>query len=489
MRHLPRAAILLLFGAQLIGCPAGKLYREGQRFEEANQDVRAAETYLDALDLKPAQKRSNKALAAMAESAWNQLHRVAAEREAAGSYPEALISYQRLLTLTQRLDQHDLLTFPTIDVAERVEAMANAAADERYRFGEAAVASGRWAGAVKGYSEALSFKADYKDSTQKLAFSYYNWGAASVASGAWREGAERYASAEQTVPRYQDAAAQAARIYAALGRDFKERGACRSAVRDLRASLRYAADPKVEADLGASLSCATSRVAVDVFGNPTHVSPGGLAVGDVLSEKLIAAIPRGASEFVRAEAYTSAGARGLSAWPGPAYGLSGKLVQVRVTSPEPVERRRETTVDQRVPCAPGDGEPGSLCLVPARIAYVERSLNPSVSLEISLTLTDLHSGATVSTDKVTATAADDVSWAEGLTLGGRPAPVAQGDDDLGLVLPDELIERLNAPRQVRGPDTLARAALDQAASAIASKLRPVVDAEAPAADPVALKLP
>lgn len=487
--RLSSAALSLVFAVLLGACEAGKLYRQGRSFEEANQDVRAAELYLDALDLKPTQKRANTALAAMAEGTWNKLLQVAQEREAAASFPEALASYQRLLTLTQRLDSHDLLTFKTIDVAERVEAMANAAADERYQSGQHAVAAGRWAGAVKGYSEALSFKADYKDSTQKLAFSYYSWGGEALSRSAWREAAEHYGDASKTLPTYQDSAAQAARIYAALGRDFKERGSCRQAVRDLRQAQGYAADPKVATDLDAALACATSRVSVDVFGNPSHVTPGGLAVGDLLTELLVTAIPSGATEFVKAEATGPSTLRRLSAWPGPVYAVSGKLMQVKVIDPRPSGEEQAAEVQQRVPCAPGAGDPAALCVVPARVDYVLRRSRPSVSLDVSLVVTDMRSGAPVLSDHFSAVAADDVRWAEGLTQAGRPAVVSESDDAPGLILPPELIELLSAPRTVRAPDALARAALDEIAGGIATRLRQVVDAEPKATDPTTLKLP
>ena len=437
--HLSSAALLLFLAVQLGGCEAGKLYRQGKAFEEANQDVRAAELYLDALDVKPSQKRANEALAGMAEGTWNRLLKVAQEREAAASFPEALASYQRLLTLTQRLDSHDLLTFKTIDVAERVEAMANAAADERYRSGEQAVAAGRWASAVKGYSEALSFKADYKDSTQKLAFSYYGWGGEALTRSAWREAAEHYGDASKTVAHYKDASAQASRIYAALGRDFKARGLCRQAVRDLRQAQGYAADPKVATDLDAAIDCATSRVSVDVFGNPTHVTPGGLAVGDLLTELLVTAIPRGATEFVKVEATGPSTLRRMSAWPGPVYTVSGKMMMVKVIDPRPSGEPREAEVEQRLPCAPGEGDPGALCVVPARISYVERRSRPSVSVDVSLTVTDARSDAVVLNDRISAIAADDVRWAEGLTVGGRPAEMSGSDDGPGLILPPELV--------------------------------------------------
>ena len=483
---MTRLALLLPLLLTLSGCEAGKIYRRGKSLEESNQDIKAAETYLDTLDVKADHRRASKALDRMAEDAWNKLLKNAEEHEAAGRFPEALGAYQRLAELTRRLDRYELLDFKTINVDERVEAMANASAEERYRAAEAAVGAGRWASAVKEYSEALAFKSDYKDSTPKLALSYYSWAGENLSRDAYRDAAEHYAAAHRTVAGYKDAAAQAAKVYAALGQHFKEQGACRQAVRDLRQAQSLVDKTVSAADMEAAMSCATSRVGVAVFTNPTNVSPGGLAVGDLLSEGVLAALPRGATEFVRAEASNAGAIRKLLSWTGPVYLVSGKLLQVKVDGPRATANPQTLQAEQRVPCPPGAGEAGALCVIPATVTYAELHSTPSVTLEVQVTVQDIHSGATVLTDKAKASAGDDVSWVEGVSLGGTPAPIARDGDDLGLILPSWLLDKMTAPHDVRPPDALARDALGQLAGAVAGQVRPVVDAEPAVKDPAKL---
>lgn len=484
MRPVVPLLAILLFA---VGCEAGKLYRQGKSLEGAGQDIKAAESYLDALDARPDQKRAHEALARMGEGAWNKLLKSAEEHEQAGRFPEALAAYQRLATLTTRLDEHELLTFKTINVGERVEAMANASAEERYRAAEAGLKAGRWASAVKEYTAALGFKADYKDSVSKLAAAYYGWGAENLTRAEYREGAGHFVSAQATVPGYKDAAARAAVVYAALGRWFKDQGQCRQAVRDLRQAQALVADPAVGKDLDRAVACATGRVGVAVFGNPTGVSPGGLAVGDLLSDSLIAALPRGASEFLKVEPLAGRGAS--LDWPGPVYKVTGKLLQVKIVGPDPVAERKEAEIEQRVTCAPGQGEPGALCVVPAAITYLEVHARPSVSLTASFTLAEARRDTVLLADKVSATAGDDVAWAEGVAAVGRPLPIAARDTDLGLILPSWLVEQLSAPKAVRAPDALAADALGRLSGDLAGRIRPLVDAEPPVQDPSALTLP
>ena len=474
---------LLVLSLSLAACPAAKLTREGKRHEAADHDVLAAEAYLEALDVNPNKKRAHKALSGVARSAWDDALAQARGHEEAEHYPDALAAYQRLDRLKQGLDEHGLLTFPTIDVGEKIVAMANAAAEEQYRKGERAVAGRHWDVAVAAYAEAQGFVPGYKDSASKSAMSYYKWAEDDVAAAAWRAGAEHYAAANKSVPGYEDAAARGAGLYASLGVAHKGLGNCRQAVRDLRTSVGLKADPAVSDALDGAIPCATTRAGIAPFGNPTGVSPGGLAVGDVLSDAVIAGLVRGGSEFLKVEASGGPAMRRQSDWPGPLHLVAGELLQVKVEPADPFGASRELEVQQRIPCPPGQGEAGALCVVPAIVVYDELHSQPAVSMEFSLTLQEMHRGKSVLSETLRARAADDLVYADGLRTPGGPARVAQADDDVGLILPDWLVEQLTGPREVRSPDTLARAAISDLAAAISGRGLPVLDADPPVEDP------
>ena len=365
--------------------------------------------------------------------------------------------------------------------------MANAAAEEVYRIGQKALVNRRWEEAVDGFTKALEFKPGYRDSSTKLAAAWYGWAAQDLEAAQYRSAAQRFGQANGAQPGYSDAAARAARIYAALGRHHLSNKSCRQAVRDLRLAEQYAPDTAQAKDLATADLCATTRVTIANFGNPTNVNPGGLAPALVLAEMLQVTVAKMSSEFVEVDFDDSITPKSGSTWPGPHYMVSAKLLQVKVVDPTPVPQARTTEGILQAPCPPGSGTPDSLCQTPVQVTYAEMHSRPSVTIEASYTLTDLHNPKLQTTKNLRSTAEDEVVWAENMLVNGQGFPTAHNDSEQGVRIPEQLESLVNAPRIAPAPDELARRAALDIAGRLAKEVHDQVDVEPPATDPVKLE--
>jgi tetratricopeptide (TPR) repeat protein len=490
---LPSLVALLL----LTGCPAVRLAREGAELAEEGRPYPAAVHYLDALDQNPRLGRAERGLAEVKQAAYEARLAAAREAEAAERYPDALAAYRDLAELLRRLEAHGGLGAPAIDVAERIDAMENAAADAQYRHAELLFGNRAYEKAIAAYRAALSFKPGYRDAERRIGEAWLAWGEADEATGAWRSAAGRFAEAARAGNA--SGAPRAGSLYAALGSAHLAAGTCRQAVRDLRSARDHLGATPVAQPLAAAEACARTPVAVLPFANPTRAAPGGVGVPDALAEALGASVDAAASSFVDvltgaslervlADARTTA-ARAVAAGrlPGAHWMVVGELSAAAVDAP------RETVTERTVsgwilqPCAE---DASRACRKDVTVRYLEHDTRVSVRIAGQLRVVDARSGALSATWPFDMTRADQARFADAFRgPDGREVRVVRGDPDVTrgeVAVPPELVELRDARRALTPPADLARGVIADLAGEARSVVVGVVDAEPPLRDPVEL---
>jgi tetratricopeptide (TPR) repeat protein len=220
---------------------------EGKEYDESGKEYKAAQKYIAALEINENHRKAALALAAVAEDAYKEKLALAETAEHAGDFARALTEYRELQGYIKDLEAFDVLGFSPINTRSKIEEMANAAAEDRYKKAEAHFANRAWEDAITEYKAAQGFKDGYKDTAQKIASASYSWAEDDLKTNRFRAAAEHFReAAESGGAGYKDATYRAGTIYAALGRHFISADRCRQSVRDLRQAQSLLGPGKVD---------------------------------------------------------------------------------------------------------------------------------------------------------------------------------------------------------------------------------------------------
>ncbi|MFN7144590.1 MAG: CsgG/HfaB family protein, partial [Myxococcota bacterium] len=389
----------------------------------------------------------------------------------------------------------------------KIDAMATAAAEERYRTGEARLAARAWEEAIGAYKAAQGFRHGYRDSAEKVAAAYYGWAEDELAARRYRSAAERWSAATESAGKgYRDAARRGGTVYAALGRHFVTADRCRQAVRDLRVARQLDASLVADAELAAAEECAVTPVAILPFENPTGQNIAGMAIGDTLAEKVGGTVQDGASEFVRllertaldtilaeqnlsTSGLTTGGASRLR---GVRYLVLGKLTQVRLDQPTPTTTAATATGQERYGCMKKRSDGATYegtCFRDYPIRYVDHRARVEVRLAGSVKVVDVKTGEQVTTVPFEVSMADAVHYATNFaSAGGSPVtPVGRGRTG-GIEVDDDFLALVEARRDLVDEGQLLQKVLTKVAADAGSEVLEAIDVEREATDPLMVSL-
>lgn len=499
-----RLGLLVLLPVLLTGCPAQKLFHEGQDLEARGKDYSAADKYLDALDTNPKLKKPREALGTVAEAAYKEKLEIAQGHEQQANYPDALAEYRKIRQLLDRLKSEDLITFDVIDARTKIGEMENAAAEQQYKIGEAALQARRWEAAVAGYTESQRFKDGYKDTADKVALAQYSWGDDEFTAARHRSAAEHYLLATQSAgPGFKDAAKKAGNIYAALGHHFIGADRCRQAVKDLRRAAPLVTSEAIAADTAKAEECAITPVAILPFENPTGQTLAGMALGDTISDGIGSWVSGHVSEFVhlvdRSALDQILAEQGLSATGvasgstsklrGVRYLVVGKITQVRSDKPAMTNASRTVAGKLAYDCqkTKNDGTTyNGTCYNEVQLSYVEHAQTESVVLVGSVKVVDVKTGEQIAAAALEGRATDAIKYADGFMYAGTNNPAVVEGNQGGVNVSNEVAALAKSRTTLKDEGELTKAVLERVVGTAADVVVKAVDIEKEATDPSTL---
>jgi len=270
LRVLTIAALCLLAFCLEAGADMAKDdLKQGARYEKEGQFFRAAEAYARILRLTPGDQKARTALARVGDRALDEKLETAAVLETEMKLDEAIAAIDaagrlrdQMLSLKIELDRPGAVDSRRVElVALRVRALL-AEADR-------AQADGIWSVAVAHLQQVDALAPDFEDTRKRLHDVWVSWGEANLSEGRLRAAAERFEQAAR-VPTAgsTDAAKRAVAIRVGLGLSALERGACRSAIADLRTADRLAPGSVQQEVIQRASACARTCVQLKVVTEP-----------------------------------------------------------------------------------------------------------------------------------------------------------------------------------------------------------------------------
>lgn len=228
---LPLVSVLFLVGCK----SADEIYNEGQELELRGEFEAAAYHYADALEKEPGlQKARGRLLEAGKLAVGQRLSRVA-EAEDAGDWVEAADHHRGLDGLVARAQHLGVTLALPADYAEQRRANFDAAVATLLDEGDAAVARGAFADAMRAYDRAGSYDPT-PEATGLLADARLDatvaWAGADLAAGRYRAAFDRAGRALTFVPPGSAAAAQIIRLQT----EALDRGSIRAAFAPIQPS-------------------------------------------------------------------------------------------------------------------------------------------------------------------------------------------------------------------------------------------------------------
>ncbi len=492
--------LLLAVLLGLAACAPARLTREAGELVEAGRPFPAAMHYLDALDINPKHKKAREGLGEVAKAAYEARLAAAKKAEDEEKWTDALGAYKEVRRLLERLEQHGGVRFDTIDVAERIDAMENAAAEAAYHLGMEHYAAKRFESAIAQFKKAQGYKAGFRDSEKRIADVWFAWGDSDQAAGAWRDAAGRFIEAQRAGNT--KGAARAGAIYLALGKAFLATNECRQSVRDLRAARDLVGTAVVKSDLEKAEACAATPVAIVPFDDASRAR---VSLAGALTDALGAAVRKDATDFVKLlereavyellaeQKLTATKASKSGKLPGANWLVVGRIDDSRVqdarvgSSPRSVLGRLESVCERTTPEGQIVQDP---CVIDVPLRYVEYAGTSGARMRGAIRVLDARTGVQSAIYPFDVTQSDNVLFVDGFVgPDGRPVgvrPFDRGGPEVGI--PGELYQLLGERRELVSEAELARRVVSTIAAEAAKATLNVVDYEAKATDPVKLTI-
>lgn len=492
--RIARLGLVVALTTGMFGCAAGRLYGQGQDLEKEGHPYEAMQKYLDALDIKPEHEDSTTALRAVARKAYDAKLAICVRYEKGRDFPAAIEQYKELETQMARVRSRGALSFAMVSFFAKYAELKNAASEDHYVAGEAALAQRDWRRATREYDAAQGFTKGYKDTAEKTGTAYYSWAEDDLTAMRWRGGAEHFMAVVKAAGSgFRDASARASALYAALGRHFLGADRCRQAVRDLRLARQGSDDPRLAEDLARAEECSVTPVAILPLENPTGRNLAGMALGDTLSDAIGMKVQKKVSEFVRLveraalqtilaeQSLTAAGiATGtVSKVRGVRYLVLGKLTQVRTDSQGPGQTRRSFASQESYECQKMDKgrSYSATCWRDITVGYQLVTAKVTARVAGSIKVVDTATGEQLVTQALDTTVSDQIAYATDFSR-----------DLENIRVPDEVSQWAKARQGLRDEGELASDLIESLGNTAAEAVASAVDRERPATDPVVLEL-
>ena len=292
-------AIVVLCAVQH-GCVASKTMQLADEFEKSGRYYEAAQYYVQELEESPDNTDALVALARVAEKGYHQKLALAESDEQNANFGSALLEYREMAEYLTALRRHNVLSFRTVNVQERLSRMSFKGAEQHYEKGETALRASDFETAASEFEEVLKLAPDYGDASMRAAECYLSWGEALAEGRKYREAAEKYLLAETRAPGETGAMARAAEVHYRLGEFFLQKGYCKNAIIELsRAGEIKPAHRDVQNLLRKAEECSVARV---TFMSPENVSGRsgvGIDIGDYIFDFVKNEVDARRSEFLR----------------------------------------------------------------------------------------------------------------------------------------------------------------------------------------------
>jgi len=508
-RYLALLALMIFLAPLLMGVTAQRMYKDGSAQEQQGNLYPAALQYLDALDKNQKHKKSKEAIGRVAKGAYEEKLAIAHEYEDQERFANALSEYEALEDFLSRLRGVNAVNFTVVDVRQKMIEMRGAAAEKLYQRGEETFASGHLTHAIDFYRSAQTFKADYKDSTDKIATALYKLGDEELEAKRFRSAATRFVESLRTkdVPP-NDAALRAASIHTALGRYFIQQGACRQAMKDLELADKLLGNQQLSEDLAQAEACSVVSTAILPYENPTNRSLAGMALGDTVADATASKVRGGASRFVklmeRAALDAVLAEKGLTAvgvssaagtnLEGVDYLVIGKLTQVQVEHPGDTPQLQSIVGQQRYSCTKtrNDGSTYTAnCWRDIPVEYYYHSDRLVIRVSGSASVVDVKTGEQVGSCSLQAVAEDSVEWADTFRRASDQEPITLVERNRtgGLEIDDyDVLYLIDGNRNLKSEGDLAASVIEKLSQDSSDMILDAVDSPKSINDPVELQV-
>jgi tetratricopeptide (TPR) repeat protein len=256
------ACLLALCAA---GAAAADDLKRGAQLEKQGRLFRAAEAYSRALRLSPGDQKARKAMQRIADQAIAEKLSVVASLEAELKLDEALAEVEGAVWLEDRLASLQIETERPGAAADGRQQLVTRRVQALLAEAERARPDGLWSVAVAHLQQVLTLQPDNDDTREQLRGAWVAWAETNLNEGRLRAAAERLEQAARVPGAGAGiSASRAAAIRIALGMSGFRKGACRSAVVDLRAAERLASGSVAPGVLEEAVACATTCVRLEL---------------------------------------------------------------------------------------------------------------------------------------------------------------------------------------------------------------------------------
>jgi len=499
MHHIqihPWNALLLPLAVVLVGCAAGWAVSDGDDARERGETFAAANHYLDALDEDADHEEALKNLTEVAEPAYRKKLGRAEKPQTQRNLEGALQEYKALQTYLDRLREHNVLDFTTVDVPKRIRAIENGIAKEHYRQAEALFENRRYEEAITQYDNALEYRESYRDAVQQIAASYYQMATEAYEARRYRRAAETYVKALKEGGRYKDARRRAATLYYRLGDHFLTEGQCRKAYEDFSEARAVVAGFRdASSKLAEAKDCATVQVAFADLNNTTRRSLAGMNLGSVIFQKTRAKLQARSSPFIEILTRrqlqvlmeeqgmnTEAGYRASTvprSFEGADYVVLGELNQVQSETSRPTRDEARTTYEYATQETYTNDEGETETRTEWREAYAYFTLvttSRTIRMRGSVQVVDASSRTVVISQTIDEEARDEVRYASNI----------RADHNLGgdaVRLNGDFAQLMRADKRLKGVNTMVQPRLDAVAESMSRRILRSLDRPPSGPDP------
>jgi len=496
MRKLALVSIVM-FIAFIYGCSAAsKAVKQGDELLAMKNYYGATQEYLNALKLEPDHQDAKMKLCQTSNLAYEQKLAMAENFEKSSDFESALKHYRELSTFIDKLSSYNCLNFPAINTKQKIEEMQSSASEKYYREAESLFASENYNSAIPKYTEALKHNKPYKDCTEKIAESYYRIASKLENQNSFRDAAKNYMNANTTVEGYKDAASKATNLYYSLGEYFLSKELCRNAWNDFNEASKINPGFKdVSEKMSKADACAVTKIAFVRFDNPTGRNIAGMSMGDFIFDDIKSQLQKKASRFIRIldrdelETIFSEQKLGISGitdeyatfkrLKGVHYLIFGKLSQVNSVHQSPKEENMKTTGTRYYDCIKTDRKGkqyNSTCSTEIPVNFTKISDKISVSLSGSIKVVGVATGEQLIFHNISANRSDSIEYAN-IT-----------SDVSSVEIPSFLKDLVNARKELKDEDSLAKEMVFGIASEMVRKILDKIDRAQAVTDPVEMKV-
>jgi tetratricopeptide (TPR) repeat protein len=490
--------ILLLLSLFIYGCgPASKAINRGDELVEMKNYYGASQEYLTALGHEKDNEKAKAKLCQIAGQAYEQQEGIAANAEKSSDYESALRNYRSLSSFLDSAGSYNCVSFPTINVKQKIEEMQGAASEKYYKEAETLFAAADYDGAIGKYEEALRHNKPYKDSTEKIAESYYRNGAALESSGRFRDAAKSFVDASSTVSNYKDSSQRASGIYCALGDYHYSKKAFRTAYNDYcEVSRINPGFQDIDQKIGKAEADAVTKIAFMRFDNPSGRDIAGASVSDMIFDEMQSKLKGKASRFLKiiereelegilqeqrlGEAGISDEYATFKKLKGVHYLVFGKLTQVNAVHPQPKAENLRVKGNEAYECTKYNKKGKayqSTCYQDTIIQFSRVSDSMSLTMSGSMKVLSVSSGENIIPYSISTKKKDSVVYATDLSK-----------DISNISVDDSFKNLVSARRDLAEEDSLMKQIVTEISDVMVDKIIAKIDVTPSVSDPTSLKL-